>query len=474
MEMNSLAINKRRLTAVFVVLQALVMSAWSQREQDLQTILSLGLPVVEVTTVDGEEPTCDPVEPPEGCMGQGITNMNNVKGRLRILQGSETLYDSGDYEKDAGGMTIRVRGNSSAWQEKKPYKVKLQKKADLLLRGDDKKYKDKDWLLLKDETASLNTVVGMKVNELMGMQWTPRYMLVNLMLNDVYRGLYLIVESVKRNNDCRIDIDKETGYLFEYDPYWWNEDLYFETPMTASPDAKFTFKEPDSEDITEQQVDYIREVMVRLEASLGGEAWQWYVDTESFASWLLAQDILGNGDGHGSNVFMTKYDNSPQSKVMMGNLWDFDAIMQTPDTWSNSHRILYFGVLLDHPSGVFSRAYQARWNTVKGTLFTELMAFLKDFEASETGQAYDRSIPYDSYRCNREGKTLRQLTDEACQWLEARKQWLEHAINDTNFVGGATARRDSTACIYDLQGISLPDVSRKGIYIQNGIKVVMK
>lgn len=465
---------KIQLTTLFVVLQVLTMPALAQREQDLQTILGLGLPVVVVNTEGGEEPTCDLVEPPEGCMGQGITNMNKVKGRLRILKGSETLYDSGDYEKDASGMTIRVRGNSSAWQDKKPYKVKLQKKADLLLRGDDKKYKDKDWLLLKDETASLNTVIGLKVNELMGLQWTPRYMLVNLMLNNVYRGLYLIIENVKRNNDCRLDVDKETGYIFEYDPYWWNEDLYFETPMTTSPDAKFTIKEPDSENITEQQLEYIKEVMALLEFSLLRSAWQHYIDMESFVSWLLAQDILGNSDGHGSNIFMTKYDNTPQSKIRMGNLWDFDAIMQTPGQWSNSHRILYFGILLDHPDGVFSRAYKEKWNAVKVTLFTELMAFLEDFESSETGQAYDRSIPYDSYRCNREGKTVRQMTDEACQWLKNRKLWLEKVVNGTNSISQPRNLGNNASCIYDLRGIPQPTMARNNIYVQNGRVVVGK
>ena len=72
---------KIQLTTLFVVLQVLTMPALAQREQDLQTILGLGLPVVVVNTEGGEEPTCDLVEPPEGCMGQGITNMNKVKGR---------------------------------------------------------------------------------------------------------------------------------------------------------------------------------------------------------------------------------------------------------------------------------------------------------------------------------------------------------------------------------------------------------
>ena len=38
-------------------------------------------------------------------------------------------------------MILKIRGNHSAYSEKKPYKIKLQKKADLLLRNNDDVYK---------------------------------------------------------------------------------------------------------------------------------------------------------------------------------------------------------------------------------------------------------------------------------------------------------------------------------------------
>ena len=74
----------------------------------------------------------------------------------------------------------------------------------------------------------LNTLVGLKVNELIEMQWTPQYCFVNLMINGDYRGIYILTESVKRDIDCRLNVDK-TGYIIEYDAYWWNEDVYFES-----------------------------------------------------------------------------------------------------------------------------------------------------------------------------------------------------------------------------------------------------
>ena len=113
----------------------------------LTDIIRLGLPLLYIETVDSEEPTCEYVSAPSGCMGMTIRNATKVPGRITMYQRIEGLdsvvYDSGDYEKDVSGMTIKIRGNTSAYADKKPYKIKLQKKKDMLMRGDEAKFKDK-------------------------------------------------------------------------------------------------------------------------------------------------------------------------------------------------------------------------------------------------------------------------------------------------------------------------------------------
>ena len=448
-----------------VILLLLMFATQARSNTDLDTIIGLGLPVVEISTQNGEEPWCETVESPEGCMGQGITNANKVKGRLRILDGKRTLYDSGDYSKGTGGMVIKVRGNSSAWSWKKPYKIRLQSAADLLTRGDVSKYADKEWLLIKDEKVSLNTVIGLKVNELIGMPWTPAYKIVNVLMNGDYRGIYLLIESVKRNSRCRLDVSKN-GYIFEYDPYWWNEEVYFDTPYTSAPDAKsakFTFKYPTDDDITPERISYLQGFLENLEVSLTDGSYRRYLDLDSFVSWLLAQDILGNGDGHGSNIFLTKFDETSRSKVMMANLWDFDVIMATTDDWSQSHNIFYFGELWRNGDITFANAYKGKWNVIKGKLVSELSDFLEQFTASSTGEAFNRSIPYDSERWGTEGKTLQELTNEAKNWFTGREQWLN--LN----IGGGTFIKDiksdgRPACLYTLGGRRLNN-HQKGINI---------
>ena len=391
------------------------------------------LPTVMIETVNGEELTCELVQAPEGCLGQSIRNANKVGAKMVIVQDGQTLYGSGDYQESEKGVTIKIRGNSSAYKRKKGYKLKLQKKADLLGRND-AKYEDKEWVLITDERTSLNTLIGLKVSELLGLPWTPAYKFVYLELNGDPRGLYLLMESVKRKA-TRLDVSKE-GYIFELDPYWWNEDLYFETRMTETPEVKYTFKYPDPEDITPEQVSYLKGYMDEMEEALiDYNHYQEYIDVESFAAWVLAQDILGNFDGFGSNIFITKYDNTPNSKIKMGNLWDFDAIMSTPGEWSESHRYPLFVRLLTNGSDTsMATAYEKLWDAQKDSLFIKLYAYLDRLAASEEGKNLNQAFKVDTERWGRQATTVEESIEKAKAWFEERRLWLEEAIKSKKWI----------------------------------------
>ena len=61
------------------------------------SLMATGLPLVLITTVDGEEPTCDYVTAPEGCLGESIANASKVPGRAVVVVRGDTLFDSGEY-----------------------------------------------------------------------------------------------------------------------------------------------------------------------------------------------------------------------------------------------------------------------------------------------------------------------------------------------------------------------------------------
>ena len=160
-------------------------TAETKINSSVATVVCTGLPVVQIDTVDSEEPTADQVSPPAGCYGAGLKNATKVPARMRLHNAGTIVYDSGEYVKKESGLTIKLRGNTSAYGAKKPYKLKLQKKADLLStlnNRSDSKYQDKDWILLKDGT-SLNTFVGMSVADIAGTSWTPEFAYVNVVIN---------------------------------------------------------------------------------------------------------------------------------------------------------------------------------------------------------------------------------------------------------------------------------------------------
>ena len=437
----------------------------------LDSIKSLGLPVITIETEDGEEPTCEYVDPPEGMAGYGIRNATKVPGRLTITLGDELLFDSGPYAKDSSGMRIKIRGNSSAWPSKKPYKVKLEKTADLLLRGDDETYSDKDWLLIKD--PDFRQHIGFETSRLMGIEWTPYCRYVNVVMNGDYRGLYLLCEPVERNKRCRINVS-ETGYIVESDAYFWNEDLYI--PSSLSPFG-WTLKYPDEDNITEECLVWLTSELAGLEEALSGDSYAERIDVESFARWLLTHDILGTWDSYGSNLFVARYD-TLDSKVRMPVLWDFDTIFRMEGAWANvHHERFFFHHMLANGDETFRRTYSELWNEIKYDVFEGMLSFIKKFASSEEAKAIDASMRIDAERWHSEYHGISEHLDMAHLWFESREAWLDEHIADE--IGGLpidAVIRDSIEPfepIFNVHGIPVIYGST-GLIIRGGKKYIIK
>ena len=395
-------------------------------DDQTKSLLATGLTLVKIETIGGEEPTCDYVAHPDGCNGAGITNETKVPGRVSVMRGEEVLYYSGGYRKDASGMRVKIRGNTSAYGSKKPFKVKLEKKGDMLGRGDDK-YKDKEWILLRYD--NLRTMAGFKVNELVGQQWTPAFKFVNLVMNGDYRGLYMLTEAVKRNKDCRLNVDK-TGYVIEYDAYWWNEDVYFTNGWTYS--MAYTFKYPDDDDLTEAQISYINQFISKVERAIRYGDYTECIDVDSFAGWLMGHDILGNLDLAGSNLYLTKYDNTDNSKLMMANLWDFDNIFRMDGSWANIHisGAFYYPTLLNSKNKAFRNAYLALWDKISPTVFSDVISYMDAFAASAEGTALQTCVALDRRRWGSgSSSSVESSVTTAKKWFTAREPWMVNAVN---------------------------------------------
>lgn len=398
--------------------------AYDNALPDLDAALLLGLPVLDVTTIDGEEPTCSVIYPPEGSIGIGITDVNQVPGRMRRYETDGTItYDSGDYEKGESGMTIKVRGNTSGLQLRKPFKIKLQKKGDLLVRGN-KDFNDKNWVLINDYDMMHRN--GHWMNKIIGMDWAPQCEYVNLMVNGDFRGVYLLCEAVERNNKCRIRVD-DTGFVTELDAYWWNENgEYFES-LNYGPKHNYTLKFPDFDEISEDGLAYAKECMDQYELSMEQDDYPDYIDVESFARWILGHDILGTYDWCGSNMYFSKYDNTPDSKLRRPLMWDFDSTEQTADRWSDAH-IYYYKKLFDNPNKTFSDAFYNLWDQYGYVYINDIAANLTQYQRSDASKAYDASMRITSRYWGIEYPMSGVCTDRSIKWYVSRRRWMDNAI----------------------------------------------
>lgn len=438
----------------------------------VEQIATCGLPVFVVTTVNEEEPACDIIYAPEGENGASITNVTKVPGHLTIIKGDSIVYDSGDYQEDVSGITFRIRGNTSAIWKKKPYKINLQKKADLLFRNDDS-YKDKEWILLSN--YELINPIGFKMNELMGMQWAPGFTMINLFVNGDYRGIYTLCESVKRNADARLDVDKKTGYIFECDPYWWNENVYFESDSGKT----FTFKYPSDKDITDEQIDYMHTYINKVESSIAEGTYSNYIDVESFASWLLGMDILGNRDAAGANIFLTKYDNTDDTKIKMGNFWDFGAVATVDnENWSAVHnKYFYFQDLLSSPCSDFVDAYKQLWTENGASIKSKLLFFIFTYPKSDMAKGIESSVPYEMERWQYfDEETTQTQANSLYTYFINRFNWLSENIPALYSTGIKDIKPDTKEnnTIYNILGQKVDVTPKKGIFIVNGKKYICR
>jgi ribosomal protein S6E (S10) len=469
----------KRLLCFFIFSSLLLLQNTAATVDEMR---NMNIPIVVINTINKETPTCDYAHAPEG--QDGITSINHTKvsARMYIIQQNDTLYDSGEYVDGISGLTIRIRGNTSAYgYPMKPYKLNLQKKADLLLRGD-KKYNDKDWLLLND--YKLNTIVGNKVSELVGFLWHPKFEYVNFFLNNDYQGLYLLSESIKRNPDCRIDVSKEEGYIFENDAYWWNESVYADTHI-INPRYNYTFKYPDSDKMTEEQVNYIMAVMDDVETSILDGTYPDKIDVESFTKWLLVNNIIGSYDSGGSNMYLTKYDNT--SKVSMSCPWDFSGMMmygnysRYNEMWASIQKdnIFYYPYLISSSNKTFHSVYVKLWDSIKDMVFVEIDNFLADLRNSpqaESLNACRKSMTMKWYgKDSKEYKNSDIYTeiDGMREWFNGRKIWLDENTSQV-FTSILNVKDESTKpnTIYDIQGKKVPTMSQNGLYILNKKKII--
>ena len=131
--------------------------------------------------------------------------------------GKITIRGNAEYDDQVKNMdfTIHVRGNSTAGQDKKPYKIKLDKKTDLFGLGGG--VKNKHWVLLAncfDESLMRNKLCY----DLAGQFGAPVWMKsewVDVVMNGKYVGNYQLCQHIRVSEERIPILNWDTGDVAE-------------------------------------------------------------------------------------------------------------------------------------------------------------------------------------------------------------------------------------------------------------------
>lgn len=241
-------------------------------------------------------------------------------------------------------MTIRGRGNSTWDHNKKPYKIKLDKKTSVLGFP-----KNKHWVLLAnamDETLMKNRITAW-LSDQMGFGFTPHCVPVDVVMNGENLGSYLLAEQV-RVGENRLEIDELTemdtapeditgGYLLQLGQQVADDSpsKFFTKRGEELANHTPSFDPADDGYENEAQMNYIRTYVQDMEDAIFGEnftnagnkSYRDYMDTSSAAAYWLIQQASLNGDGYvtGSTYFYKVKDKEGvPGKIFWGPVWDFD------------------------------------------------------------------------------------------------------------------------------------------------------
>ena len=309
-----------RLTLVITILAGILPClAFAEVEYPPAEYLSGTLPVLYITTQDSLPVT---------------SKTDYVDGTYYLdAMGIEGFESIGDIDNQRS-LQIRGRGNSTWQLDKKPYKIKLDKKTALLGMS-----KNKHWALLAehhDHLGKMMTAGGFEMSRRFRLEWTPSFQPVELVLNGNYEGLYFLTETIKvganrvnivEQADGATDPDEITGgWLVEIDN-WAGEDNQFKFVESPGLTIRFTIHSPDS--LSAEQWDYIRGQMTMINEFIYSPdkekpEWSEFIDMESLARYYAASEAIDDLEAFNGSCYLWK-DLGVDEKWHFGPMWDFGS-----------------------------------------------------------------------------------------------------------------------------------------------------
>lgn len=274
-------------------------------------------------------------------------------------------------------ISIKGRGNSTWDQYKKPYTLKLNKKASFWGLPEHKR-----WVLLANayDRTMMRYDIAFYIAKQTELEWTPSGDYVELNLNNQHLGTYYLCEQIKIDKN-RINLSEE-GILLEIDQYYDEINKF----KSAKMNLPYMFKEPDENKLTLEKFKYVQDYINTIEdifidnKKLLSQEYLNYIDINSFIDYWFVQELMINSEcNHPKSTYCYLDKNK---KLTMGPVWDFDyqtlcnlcdedfyGYDKTIDRFSQFTIIysLYYAYLFKDP--YFKKLVQNRWNMFRNKFY---------------------------------------------------------------------------------------------------------
>ena len=431
---------------------------------------SSNLPIVVINTlgqtiVDDPRIVCD-----MGIIDNGFGNINSINDTFN------------DYN---GKISIEFRGSSSLYFDKKSYSLETQ---DTLGNNNNVSLLgmpvENDWILYApySDKSLMRNFLTYDLGRKMG-NYSPRTVYCELIVNGDYKGIYILTEKIKRDND-RIDIAKldvddlagdslTGGYILKIDrtspggSYWTSN---FPNIGGNSLDIQYFY--PDPSVMLPEQLDYIESFVDSFEYALSGPnftdtliGYNKYIDVNSFIDLYIINEFSKNIDGYRLSTYMYKDRDDNGGKLTMGPFWDYNLAFGNADycdagitsgwevnTGCGYNNPFWFERLLDDTT--YQNKLKCRWDYLRQRSFhldsvfsfIDSMAIYLNDAQQRNFQKWDilGNYVWPNYYV---GNTYQDEIQFLKTWIGGRLMWIDSNIQGNCYV--VLGCIDPLACNYN-------------------------
>ena len=404
--------------------------------------------------------------------GQEIPNEDKITAHMGIIYNApgEINYLSDPYNHYDGFIGIEIRGSSTTWFPKKQFAVEtrdsLGENNNVPLFG---MPEENDWIFnapYTDKSLMRNVIIYKMARD--AGKYATRSHYFELVIDGDYRGLYVMFEKIKRD-DNRVNISKlepeeisdddiTGGYIIKVDK-WDGENIggwYSEPPSDSYGGFYYQYHYPKPDEIVYDQQQYIMSYMENFEQTILSDdfanpetGYPSIIDWGSFIDFFIMQEITKNVDGYRLSSFLHKDKDSGDGRLVAGPIWDFNLGFGNADYY-NGWDTQGWQVEADLPNDDFSIPYwwctiwsdqsfrwsvQQRWNSLRNNFLSNASVnSLIDSLQSHIGVAADRNFErwptlgqyvWPNYYI---GQTYQDEIDYLRNWIINRMEWMDSEL----------------------------------------------